>query len=816
MQPHTGLTSLDLLSRIRHLETAVLSQPDDARKQLMSLLSEARGAQDYAGEAYVLCLLSVAAFFQGNYPDTMLFAEYSLRISQQHQLRALESRCLNALGLASARTGRLDEALEYYRQSLMVAQEIGDQAAHARALINMASIYSGIEDHALALELYSEGAGLAEQSGAAHYKVDSLRGVIETLRLMDRHEEAAARLPEALNLAEKMGFKSIMWQLRYSQAMLHLDVRELGQALAAAQTGLSIAQDVGDYEGLAVMRTLLGQCYLNLADYDRAYTELSKGEHLAQAIGTLDTVSKAKRHLAKLFEIQGDLPMALEYLKSHMEEEEALYASSKRKRAQATLSEIRSEIQRREQKTKEQDRQALAATQAVLEQTRDKLQYQAAHDPLTGASNRTTFWWLAQNRLSEMSRQRAPFLGLILADIDDLRSVNDMHGFEAGDALLREVKARIQKVTQEQDFIGRMNGDEFMVLVSSLSNAEQLEGLVRRLAEALQEPVQYAGKWISAAVALGYVIAPEDGADIATLHQNAELALRQAKQKSGLWAVRFTQELSVEEQTRRRLKADLKNAIATEQFSLHYQGQYHMSSRTLAGFECLVRWQHPQLGLISPQLFIPLAEESGSIVELGEWILREACRQARAWNLAELGLSISVNVSPLEFSQADFVARVQAALNDFGLSGRGLTLEVTEGMVHRDIEGGVTVSHQLRCLGVQVAMDDFGTGYSSLNVLKEFPLEELKIDRAFLKDLHSNHPDYTRTRHLMGTIINLAHILELQVVAEGVETEEQCEILQELGCDKVQGYWLAKPAPAHEVEALLRGGPPHPKADRAS
>lgn len=512
-------------------ERTVLSDPLAARKALTELLNEAREAQDRRSEAYILCLLGGAAFFQGNYGDTMLFAEYGLHLSQHQGLPELEARCLNALGLASMRQGSYDEGLAYYRRSLDVSEQQGDDAGRARTLINLAAAYSELDAHGHALELYREGAELAGQCQALPYRADAYRGMIEELRHLDRAGEALALMPQATELADLVAFRSIQWKLRRCEALIALEDRRLKDALDSARLGMRVAQVTNDYEGLAVMRTLLGECLLNLAEYDQALTELRKGERLAQAIGLTRVYSRATRLLAKLYEIQGDAHQALHHLKIHAELEAERHRASSQMRSRAVQDELLGEVQRHARQLHREQREELSSAQQQLDQARDELLHLAAHDPLTGLHNRSSFWWLAQHHLTANLAGDAPLTGLILADVNELRALNDLYGHAAGDAALQEIARRLLEAAAPQDIVGRLNGDEFVLLVTRPGDEETLRAFTQELSVRLASPVKCGDVWVEAGVSIGYAAGPQDGHDIATLHRNADWPWRRPSRR---------------------------------------------------------------------------------------------------------------------------------------------------------------------------------------------------------------------------------------------------------------------------------------------
>ncbi|RJF72774.1 EAL domain-containing protein [Deinococcus cavernae] len=785
--------------QLRGLEATVVSDPQTARTQLLSLLEYTREKGDRANEAYTLCLLGGCAFFQGNYPETMLFANYSLTISKKEELRSLEARNLNALGLAAAQTSKYAEALEFYMASLQLVHDIGDANGLCRVLSNMASLNSELEDHEKALELYQQAAEAADQVNNVFYIADAKRGTIEELRQLDRSDEAVPLIPEVLELAELYGMKRVLVNLRHSQAMILLEERQLVPALEAAHAGFKAAQEANDYEGLSLMRWMLGECYFNMADYSQAYTEYSKSERLAQAINNPVIESYNKRSLSKLFEVQGELQLSLNSLRAYLEIEHTLRERGMARRTQLLSHQVRAELTRREKELERQQSLELAATHALLEETQSELRYKATHDSLTGTVNRMHFWSKAEHFLDSLPS--GGHAGLILADLDDLKDINDTYGTVAGDQLLLEVAHRLTQTVSENDLVSRLSGDEFMILLTSMPDPDAVELVAEKIRNAMRAPFHYDNQAISFSMALGCVSTPGDGTGLPTLHEKAELAIYRAKARGTSQIVRFRPEMSAQEQERRRLKMELPGALKAGQLQLHYQGQYKLPEQTLSGFEALLRWPHPQLGFISPLTFIGLAEESGLILDLGRWVINEACRQAREWNLDERDLTISVNVSSQQFEHEDFVQDVRQALAQHDLPARCLVVEVTETMIHRDLSLAQATILELQHLGVRVAMDDFGTGYSSLSMLRQLPFQQLKIDRTFLQDLTTaaDAKQFTQASQFMKAILELARSVDILVVAEGVECSEQLELLSAMGCDEAQGFLLGRPLPADQV-----------------
>ena len=413
----------------------------------------------------------------------------------------------------------------------------------------------------------------------------------------------------------------------------------------------------------------------------------------------------------------------------------------------------------------------------------ERIAHLTSHDILTGLPNRTVFG----ARLSEALDRAGPQgVGVLCIDIDRFKDVNDVLGHAAADRVLAKVGFRIQEAAGEA-FLARVGGDEFNLIMTNVEQPEAVAAFAERLLGAVVDEIDIGEQKVRIGFSVGVAISPADGANAAALVANAEAALRRAKSE-GRGIVRFF-EANMENRLRERrvLASDLESAVELGQLRLHYQPQTDVTGKLL-GFEALVRWQHPTRGLVPPGLFIPIAEEHGLIVEIGEWILREACREAASW---PGDLSIAVNLSPIQFRQSDFFGLIQSILVETGLPGRRLELEITEGVLIADTNAVLAVLRRAKALGARIAMDDFGTGYSSLYYLQSFPFDKIKIDRSFITDLDSNPQSAAIVRGVLG----LAHGLNLPVIAEGVETEAQLAILVREGCDEIQGYLMGRPRP---------------------
>ncbi|MBB3082704.1 diguanylate cyclase (GGDEF)-like protein [Geodermatophilus sabuli] len=412
---------------------------------------------------------------------------------------------------------------------------------------------------------------------------------------------------------------------------------------------------------------------------------------------------------------------------------------------------------------------------------------QGLRDPLTGLANRTQ---LVENADRLLARGAAPVSALML-DVDDFRDVNDARGHTAGDRLLVAVARRLAGCVRPGDQVARLGGDEFAIVVDG--GPEVAAAVGERVLRALADPVAVDGRPLAVHVSIGAADTGTGERDAVTLLRNADLAMYMAKALGKNRLVHYADGMAQDAQDKARLIEDLAGATAAGQFEVYYQPTIDLAAGVTTGYEALLRWHHPTRGLVPPVEFVPLAEEGGHIVEIGRWVLGEATRQAAAWS-AQAGrpVGIAVNLSPRQLADDDVVATVRDALAASGLPARQLTLEVTEGVLVRDVDQVVTQLLALRTTGVRIAIDDFGTGYSSLSYLRRLPADIVKIDRSFVQELGTGN----RSTTLVASIIELARSLHLDVVAEGVETPEQQAVLGRLACSHAQGYLFGRPAPA--------------------
>ena len=429
-----------------------------------------------------------------------------------------------------------------------------------------------------------------------------------------------------------------------------------------------------------------------------------------------------------------------------------------------------------------------------------QLVHGALHDTLTGLPNRS----LLEDRLAlavqALARRDQP-LGVLFIDVDRFKIVNDSLGHDAGDALLVAIAERISAAVRPGDTVARFGGDEFVVVCEELTSAGEALGLAQRIQDAVTPPIAVDGNELVVSVSTGIALTNDPGALPGSLLRDADSAMYNAKRSGRARSVVFVDEMRDEVTGRLETETQLRRALMEGQLRVHYQPILTLggTSSEVDAVEALVRWQHPTRGLVPPAEFVTIAEETGLIVPLGEWVLEEACRQVVAWDAQGIRLSVSVNVSGVQITQPDVVSRVAAVLDRTGVEPSRVALEMTESVLMRDAEETLSVLRALKDLGVRLHVDDFGTGYSSLSYLKRFPVDAVKVDRSFVDGLANDPEDIA----IVGAIISLAHSLGIAVIAEGVETEAQLEALQAMGCELAQGFMFSRAVPAEEVARTL-------------
>ena len=441
----------------------------------------------------------------------------------------------------------------------------------------------------------------------------------------------------------------------------------------------------------------------------------------------------------------------------------------------------------------------LATHEDITERQRSEQQvaHMARHDALTDLPNRV----LLRERLEhELKRvKRGECLAVLCLDLDQFKSVNDALGHPIGDELLKLVAERLRGCTREPDTVARLGGDEFAIIMTQMTQPTDAAALSKRIRESVIKPYQIEGHQIVTDISIGVSVAPFDAIEAEPLLRNADMALYGAK-ADGRGTYRFFEpEMNTRMKVRRELEMDLRKALVGKEFELHYQPLVNLQTNAVNGFEALLRWNHPKRGLVPPADFIPVAEETGLIIPLGEWVLKAACYEAVGW---PDHIKVAVNLSPAQLSNRNLLNVVKGALAETGMPAHRLQLEITETVLLQDTFATLATLHELRKLGIQVALDDFGTGYSSLSYLRSFPFDKIKIDRSFIQDLSKG----AEPRAIVQAVANLAKSLKMASTAEGVETHQQREMLQSIGCTEMQGYLFSRARPASEIRQYFDQG----------
>ncbi|SFM96420.1 diguanylate cyclase (GGDEF) domain-containing protein [Formivibrio citricus] len=441
----------------------------------------------------------------------------------------------------------------------------------------------------------------------------------------------------------------------------------------------------------------------------------------------------------------------------------------------------------------------VAQRTALLQVSEEKYRILAHRDPLTGLPNRVLFVELLEHAIQHAERNKSQF-ALLFLDLDNFASINESFGHSLGDQVLVEVGKRLQDLLPERDAVARIGGDEFNVILERGEGMPWVDLLAQRMIDALAAPFVLAGKNVYLGASIGIALYPADGVCAETLQSNADAALHQAKAQGRGILRFFSPEMSNRAKQRLTLEAELRHALERDELRLHYQPQVDLISGEIVGVEALVRWQHPERGMVPPGEFIPLAEESGLVVPLGNWVLREACRQIKRWNEAGLKYcQTAVNVSAVQLCRGNLVESVKEALSETGISPEQLELEITESFVMQDREQSFKSLADLKALGVRISIDDFGTGYSSLSYLQQLDVDKLKIDNSFVWDMTTS----SGSASIVRAVIALGQSLGLEIVAEGVEETSQARYLRSLQCDVIQGYLISRPLPADEMTRFM-------------
>lgn len=435
-----------------------------------------------------------------------------------------------------------------------------------------------------------------------------------------------------------------------------------------------------------------------------------------------------------------------------------------------------------------------------LKRAGEMIQYQAYHDLLTQLPNRALFWIRLTDAIEEAKANKQN-LAVMFLDLDRFKMINDTLGHTFGDQMLQEVGKRLAGCVRNQDMVARWGGDEFILLMTELEHHGEAITLSKRIIDLIADPLILDGYEMYVTASIGISLYPFDGTTPETLIQHADIAMYRAKDLGKNNFQIFSPDLEEVGVALLEIENSLRKALVREEFELHYQPIIDSDSGMISGMEALIRWRHPEKGLIPPEKFIPIAEETGLIEPIGDWVMREACKQTKAWQESGLPLlAVSVNLSPRQIKKHNFVEMVCKVLDETGLDAQYLYLEITENIAMNSVDNVDSKIRNLCKMGVRLSIDDFGTGYSAINYLKRFPINTLKIDRSFVADITVDHDH----RGILEAIIAMAHCLKIEIVAEGVETDEQCKFLLNHGCTKLQGYLFSKPLRKNAFEVLLR------------
>lgn len=434
-----------------------------------------------------------------------------------------------------------------------------------------------------------------------------------------------------------------------------------------------------------------------------------------------------------------------------------------------------------------------------LEQSREKNRKLAYRDQLTELPNRVAF--TEQLALMEDEADEKHPAALVYLDVDNFKIINDTLGHSYGDELLIDITERLKQVMERRDFLARFGGDEFIILSRNVQDMGEYEEKIKKIRNIFSYPFILAMKEFFITVSIGILFMPKDGKNAQVLLRNVDSAMYRAKAMGRNTYCFYEESINDELTMHMELQSQLRTAIDQEQFCVYYQAQVGLKDNQLTGFEALVRWEHPERGLVSPQEFIPIAEKTGLIVPIGEWVLRQACMQLRRWEDDGFAITVAVNLSARQFVDSNLVEVVRHTLDETGINPQHLELEITESVALLDIEYTVQTIQELKEIGISFSLDDFGTGYSSINYLKQLPVNFLKMDKSFLDSIVDNKTD----KKIASAIINLAKTLDISVIAEGVESGEQEVFLKGTDCDRAQGYLYSRPLPCAQAEALLYG-----------
>ncbi|ACO47211.2 EAL domain-containing protein [Deinococcus deserti] len=796
--PQVSVAPQDRLGeRLQAAERLIYSDAEQAKADLLEIQALAQAAGDLSSEAMAVMLQGNALFFQSRFQQADACSVRAIELAQVCGNQMIHVRALNVLGISAAMQGDYTSAMEYCLECLRIAEAIGDEGNQGRVLSNIGVLRMNIGEYEAALEAVTQAQQIAvRQENVVAYSASTIN-ILVAHYYLKQYDRALALAAQHLTEVRKYNLRQneVVMQAYVAHALF--ETGQFQQAADLATEVLPLAEEVGNQEHVVNLRSAYGRALHALDRHDEAAFQLETALGVARERELRALERNILGYLSELCASREDWRLAYAYSRQHQELQRVLHTQDSERRSRVLSVQMQVEMLKREAERERQRNAELSQANTALEQAQQHLAYRATHDALTGLHNRAHFQAEAERHLADLSGGE---LGMLFIDLDRFKQVNDTLGHDVGDELLDQVGQRLRNVVRTGDLVARLGGDEFTLLLPGLRDASDAERVARKVLASLAQPFQVGGHKLHITGSIGVAVAPQDGMDITTMQKHADVAMYRAKH-DGKNAVRtYSAGMGDETAARMDLERDLREALRNGEFVLHYQGQFDVASGALSGYEALVRWQHPVHGMIAPGRFIPVAEDSGLIGPLGTWVLREACRQARAWRADERGLTMSVNVSPVQFDTADFARLVQEALEEAGIRPECLMLELTESTVLRDVASATQQLQRLRALGVRIALDDFGTGQSALSLLRHIPIDQLKIDRSFLPG-----PDDTdeSAQVFLRLLVMLGQARRLNVVAEGVENAEHQALLREMGCPTAQGFYLSRPLPAHQATALL-------------
>lgn len=821
----------ELFQRLDKLQINIPTAPDETAVAVEMILLRAREGKAVSAIARAIYLLALCALQKDEYEKAIgILDQASVYNKQEHdtevrmQIWAYRGAFLQQMGL-------FDESLQSMWQSLELARKIDNKAGEFLALHNISYLHSEIGHYQEALDLQIEAMKVARDIKEDRFIIPSHTGIIGNLYLMGEYKQVIELSHSALKDISATENSSFYCTVMHDLSLAYLHEGLPNKALELIEHAKEVARDLDNLHAIAEVDQALGQVIFARGDIEKGLEYVLSSIEQAKKLSYRILIDMGHKQAAKMYEELQDYKNALFHAQSYYESERRLISKKENVRAKYLTSIMRLDISQREAEIERLKNVELVNTNKTLQITQLALLHQATHDPLTGVLNLSAFLDKvsqslqrlqdSQNSLglqnleksieSEYPNKNAnkninKHVGLIFIDIDHFKSINDLYGHRMGDSILIEICNRLNNlVDPEHEVVARVGGDEFVVLCDNIAAPEEVHKKSQEFLEAIRKPFYIVGQQLDVTASVGCAIAPEDGDEASRLRQNADLAMYSVKSSNRNRAVRFNAEMAEEQLGRQKMERELRGVAKRGELCLYYQGRFSLHNLSLVGFEALLRWQHPEHGLIPPNQFIPLAEETGLILPIGAWVINEACRQAKEWRFAEKGLTMSLNVSPLQFEQDGFLETIKDAIYCHDLPDNVLIVEITESLILRNLERAKIYITELQKMGIKVALDDFGKGYSSLGVIHTLPINHLKIDRSFMRDLQNKSDQRTakKSRILLETMIHLAQKLNMQVTAEGVENSKQLEVLMSLRCDYVQGFYCARPLPAKEALLIL-------------